>query len=68
MSTFGEAYRDLFPAPSVREVYGIKYKRPGTRVESGITVCDFCGFALVTNDPRQCCERGSQSDAKVNDA
>lgn len=33
------------------------------RVEHGVAVCGYCGFALITNLPRDCCAHGRAYDA-----
>jgi hypothetical protein len=35
---------------------------PGIRHENGIAVCAWCGFAMVSNEPRQCCPKGIAYD------
>lgn len=32
------------------------------RHEGGVPVCGWCGFALITNQPRKCCEQGAEYD------
>jgi hypothetical protein len=33
------------------------------RIEGGIAVCNFCGFACIVEGPRKCCLRGAAHDA-----
>lgn len=33
------------------------------RHEGGVPVCGWCGFAMITNEPRQCCSQGRAYDA-----
>lgn len=33
------------------------------RHDGGIAICGWCGFALITNEPRQCCPQGQAYDA-----
>lgn len=39
-------------------------KARGLAREGGVLICDYCGFAIIVEGPRECCPKGITHDQR----